>query len=292
MSLILDALNRSRQDTDQVPGLATQHFAGSGVQAGRNWRQYLLWLALLAALVVIGWLLMARNPGPVVAVPHDANPVQHPPQAEIAVEPVTVARAPVQELVEPTMERPVEAPPVDAPEVIDVAPVSPQQGVHEDTAVATLYQQRQGPAPAANESPSKPIAQPLPAPAGGPIAKVSKSAAAQAQVVRKEEPVDIEKMVLQARDDLENARLQEHPAPFIANLSQQVKDSIPTIFYEQHDYTDDRSRSSVMLNGKSLKVGGSAASGVKVDEILPDSVVLSYRGTQFRLRALNSWVNL
>jgi hypothetical protein len=48
----------------------------------------------------------------------------------------------------------------------------------------------------------------------------------------------------------------------------------------------------VVLNGKELKVGGSPASGVKVEEILPDSVVLNYRGTEFRLRALNSWVNL
>jgi len=31
---------------------------------------------------------------------------------------------------------------------------------------------------------------------------------------------------------------------------------------------------------------------MRVEEILSDSVVLDYRGTQFRLRALNSWVNL
>ena len=47
-----------------------------------------------------------------------------------------------------------------------------------------------------------------------------------------------------------------------------------------------------MLNSKSVKVGGNVAPGVKLDEILPDSVVLDYRGTQFRLRALNSWINL
>jgi hypothetical protein len=48
----------------------------------------------------------------------------------------------------------------------------------------------------------------------------------------------------------------------------------------------------VVLNGKELRPGGQPASGVKVVEILPDSVVLDYRGTEFRLRALNSWVNL
>ncbi len=50
--------------------------------------------------------------------------------------------------------------------------------------------------------------------------------------------------------------------------------------------------SSVVINGKELHVGGSAAAGVKVEAILPDSVVLSFDGRKFRLRALNSWVNL
>ena len=34
------------------------------------------------------------------------------------------------------------------------------------------------------------------------------------------------------------------------------------------------------------------ADPVKVEEVLENSVVLNYRGTRFRLRALNSWVNL
>ena len=82
----------------------------------------------------------------------------------------------------------------------------------------------------------------------------------------------------------ENQRLSE--------LSQQTKDAIPSIFYERHDYSGRPGQSVVVLNGKALKAGGSPASGVRVEEILPDSVVLDYRGTEFRLRALNSWVNL
>ena len=91
---------------------------------------------------------------------------------------------------------------------------------------------------------------------------------------------------------LENATLEEHSVPLLSSLSQQTKDNIPTIFYERHDYSDNQAQSTVVLNGKSTKVGGSPTAGLKVEEILPDSVVLSYRGTQFRLRALNSWINL
>jgi hypothetical protein len=107
-----------------------------------------------------------------------------------------------------------------------------------------------------------------------------------------EEPVDIESLVAQAREEVEDAALAEHPAPFIIELSQRTKDGIPTIYYQRHDYRGDARRSTVVLNGKELRVGGRPATGVKIDEILPDSVVLSHQGTQFRLRALNSWVNL
>ena len=40
MSLILDALNRSGQNTDQVPGLATQHYIENNAGGSRG-RQYL-----------------------------------------------------------------------------------------------------------------------------------------------------------------------------------------------------------------------------------------------------------
>lgn len=78
----------------------------------------------------------------------------------------------------------------------------------------------------------------------------------------------------------------------LVDLSQQVKDSIPTIHYQRHDYNGTPGQSTVVLNGKTLRAGGSPAPGLRVEEILTDSVVLSYQGTQFRLRALNSWVNL
>jgi hypothetical protein len=106
-----------------------------------------------------------------------------------------------------------------------------------------------------------------------------------------EQPIDIGEMLAMAEDELENARLAEHPAPFLNALSQQIKDTIPTLLYQAHDYTGSKADSFVLINGKTLRQGDSSK-GVRVDEVLPDSVVLSFQGTQFRLRALNSWVNL
>ena len=108
---------------------------------------------------------------------------------------------------------------------------------------------------------------------------------------RVEETVDIEKLVEQAQAELKDATLSEHAVPLLSSLSQHTKDGIPTLLYQRHDYSGDPGRSSVVINGKTLRAGASAG-GIKVEEILPDSVVLEVKGTRFRLRALNSWINL
>lgn len=296
MSLILDALNRSRQDTDAVPGLATQHYADAPEPAGNKLRQYLPWGALLLALGIIALLLLDREPRPVplpetapiaATRPGPAAPESVVPeakiQAPIPVEPVATAVAPSAGLQEQV--RPVALPETTA----TVAPAPAAQALPAtdgvDESVAQLYQQP----PVTN--PESAPAQAAASPASPPVTAVTEPDAAGSGS-REEQPIDIEKLVLQARDELANADLDAHPAPFIADLSQHTKNDIPTIYYQRHDYSGDSARSTVVLNSKTLKVGGTAAPGVKVEEILPDSVVLDYRGTQFRLRSLNSWINL
>jgi general secretion pathway protein B len=251
VSLILDALNRSRQDDGPIPSLATEHYEDV-VEDDWNPYQLLLVAALLFALAVIGWLLWDRDADPVEAVP--AAP------AAVEIRPA------------PALVTPVETTAVPAPASNPPPTVIPPS-VAADPGVAALYRQQPSPESAAPE-----VAQP--------------ATDVAAKTVRQEQPVDIEALVAQAQDELADASLDEHEVPFIAKLSQQTKDSIPTILYQRHDYSGTAKQSSVLLNGKTLKVGGTAAAGLKVDEILPDSVVLNYKGTRFRLRALNSWVNL
>lgn len=292
MSLILDALNRSREDDGRVPGLATQHYTEDADGAG-HWRRYLPWAALLPALLVIGWLLLQRDDPPAApqALPPPAGAEQAPAPA-VAQPPASQA---IAESAEPEPQPPA---PAAAPAALPEEPLRTVPGASApskepvtaaDPAVADLYRQSK---PAQTESdPGRQQTRADPAaPADVSTAGTSQAPAAAERVA--EEPIDIEEMVRQAREELENARLEEHAAPFITALSQQTKDSIPTIYYERHDYSGIPAQSSVVLNGKKLKVGGSPAAGVKVEEILADSVVLSYRGTQFRLRALNSWINL
>ncbi len=115
---------------------------------------------------------------------------------------------------------------------------------------------------------------------------------ASANVSQSESEVDVEAMLAMARAELGNQRVaQTHPAPFVAELSQQRKDAIPTLLYSGHDYRGD-GQSSVLINNRTARSGDSVGKGVSVVEILPDSVVLRYDGEEFQLRALNSWVNL
>jgi general secretion pathway protein B len=131
-------------------------------------------------------------------------------------------------------------------------------------------------------------AQAAPAEDGGS----EQAASAGERSAEEAQSLDVEALLQQARSQLVNQRLEEHPAPFLADLAQQRKDAIPTLLYSAHDYRGGDGQSSVQINGHTAHAGERLDKGVTVDEILPDSVVLSHEGQQFRLRALNSWVNL
>ncbi len=295
MSLILDALNRSereRRTDDDVPNLATEHYPDS-TAPGPSWRLHLLWVALIAALLVIGWLVWDRFNGEAAT----GDPIQQaeaPAATAPRVEPAKPATGDAGE----AMESPeVEPAPAAAAVTTPVAPASVADTPNPDLAepavseqVTGLYQQGGGTAAVAEASPpaEDSAAVPAPSPAAAPA---SAPPTAIAQPVS-EESLDIEALVARAEDELENARLAEHPSPFLADLSQQKKNQIPTLMYSRHDYSSDSKASSVTINGKTLRSGGNVGGGVRVVEILPDSVVLSHQGEEFRLRALNSWVNL
>lgn len=294
MSLILDALNRTREDKDSVPNLTTHHAV---VKMASGKRQYLPWAAIAVLLVSIVWLAMgqfsaAPEPDagtdtgtlvPVTQVPQtitataraDSTASVQEGAAEVpVVQPVVESQKlePVTVTVTDTL---ADSPPGPelAPLAVEAEIVTSPEAV-ESIAVAQLYQNRDLADDAALRGRTSPAALELYAKSGV------------------EEPIDIAEVLKSAREELKDASLESHPVPLLATLSQQTKDSIPTLYYQRHDYSSNVAISTVVLNGDTLRVGGSLGQGIKVEEILPDSVVLSYQGIQFRLRALNSWVNL
>lgn len=102
--------------------------------------------------------------------------------------------------------------------------------------------------------------------------------------------VDFADILAEAQRELGVQPLVESAEPLLETLSQQTKDLIPSLIYSEHNYSPN-GRSEVVLNGQSLterqRVGP-----FTVVEILPDSVILRWRETQFRVRARNSWINM
>lgn len=103
-------------------------------------------------------------------------------------------------------------------------------------------------------------------------------------------PIDLAGAIERAAREVGDVTLTPHSAPLLENLSQQQKDQIPTIVYVAHEFSEVGAR-SVTLNGRRLLVG-QRVDGIEVLEILNDSVVLRAGSIEFRLRALNTWVNL
>ena len=103
-------------------------------------------------------------------------------------------------------------------------------------------------------------------------------------------PIDLVATIERAAREVGEPNLVPHPTALLENLSQQQKDQIPTIVYTEHVYAEGAAP-SVELNGQRLRPG-QRAGGITVKDILADSVILRVNGVSFRLRALNTWVNL
>jgi general secretion pathway protein B len=292
VSLILDALNRSREDANPVPGLTTHHRVE---EVAVNRRQYLLWVALSVAVVLIAWLFMERysapQPARETAEIREAAEQETPPMADSTPAVVEIVRA-VPTAQEPTAIESIAAVEASPPLVEEVSTEIDSQSV---SAAAAPQVQVQVPAPALPANDAVAQLYQNPGLAEEPVVRKPQrqpDARSASGTEPRDEPIDVDKLIKLARAEAKNSGVEDHSVPFLIDLSQQIKDTVPTIHYLRHDYSSDTSRSTVVLNSKTLSVGGTPAMGMKVEEILPDSVVLNYQGTQFRLRALNSWINL
>ena len=67
-----------------------------------------------------------------------------------------------------------------------------------------------------------------------------------------------------------------------------VQEGVPSLRFEQHIYASD-GEGWVNVNGRDRYEGDSIANGVIIDKILPQQVILTYRGEKFSLPALTNW---
>lgn len=78
--------------------------------------------------------------------------------------------------------------------------------------------------------------------------------------------------------------------PELHDLPGTVLNKIPSLNYSEHHY--NANGGSVMINGIIRHVDDQPANGLVIDKILEDGMILHYDNYSFKMRALNSWVNM
>ena len=299
--MLLDALRRSRENENPGSGSPTvdsQHYVESESAAFPHWGKGLLALAVLVLLSYALWYGYA-------SVNESANPVVLPPpvndgsvtEAGPAVTPpAPTASDASSEVADPEQQRRIAA-------LYQSAAANPGDEVVKAAAEGEDAQSQQGSVAPSRAEGVQESADGVSLPeavASNPVRSESvdetsvqgnrdELAAAEGEAAA-EDNLDIAELLRRAQSELGRPVLEPHDAPLLEDLSQQQKDGIPTLMYTLHDWVPG-GPSRVVLNGQALQVGQQHG-GVRVDEILSDSVVLNWRGIRFRLRALNSWVNL
>ena len=299
--MLLDALRRSREN--EIPGsgsptVDSQHYVESESAVFPAWGKGLLALAVLVLLSSALWFGYA-------SVKESANPVVPPQQGNdgsaTEARPAVTPPAPTvsdtsSEVADPEQQRRIAA-------LYQSAAASPGDEVVKAAAEGEDAQAQQGSVEPSRAEGVQESADGVSLPeavASNPVRSESvdetsvqgnreELAPAEGEAAA-EDNLDIAELLRRAQSQLGKPVLEPHDAPLLEDLSQQQKDGIPTLMYTLHDWVPG-GPSRVVLNGQALQVGQQHG-GFRVDEILSDSVVLNWRGIRFRLRALNSWVNL
>lgn len=133
------------------------------------------------------------------------------------------------------------------------------------------------------------------APASAPIVAAAATEPEPERATPPAEPIaalDVNAMTRAAEEALAERPVVHHAIPLIGDLNQNAKDEIPSLFFTSHRWDSLAGDREVVINGNTYREGDLVKPGLRLTEILEDSIVLDYRGTQFRLGSLNSWVNL
>lgn len=259
MSFILDALKRADQERQQdgAPSIAIpQPTAPSEVPTDRHTFRWLLWIgAALAAVALAVWISVTLSTRLSIQALSESPMAS---AADAIAAPLKVESAP----------RP-QADILSVPDTDQAQPKAETQSADTrlHTEISALYQPTD-PAPSETRMAVQNLYAPEPA-------------AAPRQPTEAERPTP-------------SPRAQEILAariPQIHELPRALQQSIPSIHYRDHRFHNGPD-SRVVLNGQELRVGAQLDRDLRVDEILDDGVVLSFKGQSFKLRARNSWINM
>ena len=299
MSMILDAIKRSKESetiTDGVPSVDTEHYMPSESNSRLPWIIAAVSVGLL--LTVLLWQAFAPDETEKAAMSGDQQSAPDevrtqtptassstPAAAELAREPGGTAPsiASAVSTAAPTVAAAtaggppsvnVRTPDTRVESVVAELPTRTVTTSGDDERLSALYAaMNQEEAPTRTEQ------------------EFADSEVAVEDVTESEEPrIDFVEILERAQREMGSTPLVESSVPMLDSLSQQTKDQIPSLIYNDHDY-QELGESSVLMNGQTVRENQRVGPFVLV-EILPDSAILRWRDVEFRLRARNSWINL
>ena len=147
---------------------------------------------------------------------------------------------------------PTAAPPAAEPVVVAPLPVT---AVKWESPVRDLAEQMQVPVPATSKKPST-----------APRHKVA--AIEQRPVSQADGPAVL---------------LETDNTPLLQQMPPDIQRAIPPMAVTIHVYSPQESQRILFINNREYHIGSHIEGGVRVEEIVPDGVVLSYRGERFKL---------
>jgi hypothetical protein len=286
MSLILDALNRADQERsveNNTPGLQSAHYtAPANNHSLRRWA-----LEALVVLAIIGGFYLYSQLDQVTAPPAVANteamagsnPIVNNPGAAAGKPPVTIS---------PVTISPTTSHLADKVAAVEVEDFQPQAGQIQAAQVAAFNVPASVPVTVGTNAAINSLYQRQPATTASspPIARTNTPTNSQ-RVAKNAQPITA---TPSRQSDADKTQTILASIPLLSQHSLNFQQRIPSIEYSVHAYAEGGG--FVMLNGKRYKVGDMLQPQLRVIAILPDSLVLDYQQKQFRLLALNSWINI
>lgn len=292
MSLILDAINKAdrEQDAAPVPNLKTLHAPGKRHGVDARWYYALIALAIALVMLCVFLLVLYFRATTGTVGTTSSSPTFINPAIDSADEPVSTHSA---ESLASVRIRPVISPESAAP--------TQSQGLQdvEQDSIAALYQPRVIQEVQTIQEPQVRSQEPVRTP---PAPSTVDAALARAlwdeSSIRYSPPPQTQPRAAapSAAPTQQNAGPPPAEAetlagyaevPFLHDLSVSVQNNIPTLMYAGHNYAEGYA----LINKKQVQEGDTLAEQLTVYKVLADGVVFQFGNDQFKLSALNSWVN-
>jgi len=71
--------------------------------------------------------------------------------------------------------------------------------------------------------------------------------------------------------------------PVLQQMPQEFQRALPSLAVTIHVYSQDESQQILFINNREYRKGSQIEAGLRVEEIVPDGAVLSFRGERFKL---------